>query len=164
MKRTSIGAGLLAMLSFSSEAIAQSAALPSHYGDLAKCKFLSAEDNRVTRLQCNFMPNSGSRVLEIKYVSGECISTRNKSFAVKQFQIITSPVGTTPVPYQLPVPKSAFNNDFITGSATFSATQTSVYANPATRMFAYVDLVFPNGENFYSNLLQCTVSISGAFQ
>ena len=68
--------------------------------------------------------------------SGECVSTRNKSFAVKQFQIITSPVGTTPVPYQLPVPKSAFNNDFITGSATFSATQTSVYANPATRIGA----------------------------
>lgn len=167
MKSVLTGAGCLAALIAGSgaQAATETASPSPHYGDIAKCKLLSTDETRVTRLQCNFMPNSGSRVLQIKYVSGECISLKNKSFSVKQLQIVTMPVGTAKVPYQLPVPKSVLSNDFVTGSFTFSATQTSIYANPATPVFAYVDLAFPNpGENFFSNISECTVSISGAFE
>jgi hypothetical protein len=167
MKLFLTGGGCLAILiaGMGAQAVAETPAVSTHYGDIANCKLLSTDDTRVTRLQCNFMPNSGSRVLQIKYVSGECISRKNKSFSVKQLQIVTIPVGTTKVPYQLPVPKSVLSNDFVTGSFTFSATQTSIYANPATPIFAYVDLAFPNpGENVFSNILECTVSISGAFE
>lgn len=145
-------------------AFADSAAQSSHYGDVAYCRE-SSSNVGATRLECKLMPNSGSRVLQIKYVSGECISLPNRTFSVKQFQIVTTPVGTSKVPYQLPTPKGVLNNDFVTGSITFSATQTSIYANPGTPILAYVDIVFPNGAGgFAINLSECTVSLSGAFE
>jgi hypothetical protein len=146
------------------EALAQSGSV--HYGDVANCAFL-AVDKGVNRLQCLFMPISGSRTLHIEYVSGECISTPTGSFTVKEFQIVTiangaAPSGATRIPYQLSVPKNSLNSGFVSGSFTFSAGPTSLYANAGTPLFAYVDLLFPSLlHTFESNIAQCTVSLSG---
>jgi hypothetical protein len=145
-------------LTFAGRAAAQNV----HYGDVSNCSFLglAALDNgSVTRLQCKFMPVSASRNLHIEYISGNCISKPFRSFAVKEFQIVTMPNGATRVPYQLPVQK---NGVFVNGSYTYTATQTSLFANAGTPVYALLDLQFPVAEQtLESNVEQCTVSLSG---
>lgn len=137
----------------------------THYGDTSNCTFSGVENN-ANRMTCKFMPVSPSRNLRIEYVSGQCISTQNGSFLVKQFEIATNPNGRGTVMYQLPLNKSMLSGGFVNGSYTFSATQTSIYANAGTPLFALIDLALPFGGPYGSlavtqNIGQCTVSLSG---
>ncbi len=136
----------------------------THYGEVSQCALHSVDLNNLSRLACKFNSIDAARSLHIEYVSGECVSTRNGAFSVKEFQIIAIP-GSTVVPYQLPVPRSALNSAYVNGSFTFSASPTSIYANAGTQVLAYVDLVFPpyGPSGLIGNIESCTVSLSGVF-
>jgi hypothetical protein len=124
----------------------------------ANASFAGAQSSCVVvnpnRYQCNFPTITTSTALHIEYVSMQCGSTGNDKFSLQEFQILTTPPGSTSeVGYQIPL-----QNQPSLGGVVTAGSPVTIYATERTSPRALIDLYpAPSGET------QCTVSYSGIF-
>jgi len=121
------------------------AAAPSVVGEDSSCVVVNPN-----RFQCNF-PES-STTLEIQYASMQCGSTGTVKFSLQEFQVLTTPPGSTSeVAYQIPITNQASLDGVVSAGSPVT-----IYAAEKTTPRALIDLVPAP-----SDKTQCTVSISG---
>jgi hypothetical protein len=106
------------------------------------------------RFQCNFPVVTTSTTLQIQYVSMQCGSTGAATFSLQEFQLLTTPPGSTSeVAYQIPLQ----NQPNLAGVVN-AGSPVAIYATERTSARALIDLTpAPSGKT------ECTVSYSGIF-
>ena len=126
-------------------ATSPAAAAPSVVGEDSSCVVVNPN-----RFQCNFP--ASSTTLEIQYASMQCGSTGTVKFSLQEFQVLTTPPGSTSeVAYQIPITNQASLEGVVSAGSPVT-----IYAAEKTTQRALIDLVpAPNEKT------QCTVSISG---
>ncbi len=125
-----------------------------------------------SRFQCIFPPLSAN--FEIQYVSAQCAGAPSAwvrgptGFTLQEFQILTiSPNSIGEVSFQIPIANQVSVGQYGSGpgaepNVASAGAPVRLYAKAGTQPQALIDFVPPSN---VSNLrMQCTVSLSGAYQ
>ena len=125
-----------------------------------------------SRFQCIFPPLSAN--LEIQYVSAQCSGVPSAwvrgptGFTLQEFQILTiSPNSIAEVSFQIPIVNQVSVGQYGSGAGAepnvaSAGAPVRLYAKAGTQPQALIDFIPPSN---VSNLrMQCTVSLSGAYQ